>query len=62
MVDDLVSCPLFYDEARTKPHGINRIIEGIEGYTDNGRKMVVNGCHSECGCVVISQSPGMTIA
>ena len=61
IVGDLVSCPLFYDEARTRPHGINPIIEGGEGFTDEGRPLVVGGCRTQCGCFVIAQELGVTI-
>jgi uncharacterized Zn-binding protein involved in type VI secretion len=61
LVNDLVSCPRFYDEARTQPHGINAIIEGDEAFTDEGRQLVVGGCRAHCGCIVIAQEPGVTI-
>jgi len=45
LVGDEVSCPR---------HGPNPISEGTDQWSENGRAMVVNGCHSECGCQVIS--------
>ena len=53
VVGDLVSCPT---------HGDNPIIEGGEGVTDEGRPLVVGGCRTRCGSVVIAQPSGMTIA
>jgi uncharacterized Zn-binding protein involved in type VI secretion len=51
--DDLVSCPI---------HGNNPIIETGEGFTDEGRPLVVDGCRTQCGSIVIAQDPGVTIA
>jgi uncharacterized Zn-binding protein involved in type VI secretion len=53
IVGDLVSCP---------EHGDNPIIEGGTGVTDEGRPLVVGGCRTRCGSVVIARAPGMTIA
>ncbi|WP_081768621.1 PAAR domain-containing protein [Herbaspirillum sp. RV1423] len=43
LVNDDVSCP---------EHGNNKIVEGIEGFSENGRLLVVHGCRCACGCVV----------
>ncbi|WP_226478335.1 PAAR domain-containing protein [Pseudomonas sp. MWU16-30323] len=47
LVGDEVSCPR---------HGRNAITEGTDQWSENGQAMVVNGCHSECGCQVISSA------
>lgn len=53
VVGDLVSCPR---------HGDNPIIEGGEGFKDEGRQLVVDGCRTRCGCVVIAGECGMSLA
>ena len=45
LVGDLVSCP---------EHGSNKIIEGDPTAFENGISVVVDNCHCECGCRVIS--------
>jgi uncharacterized Zn-binding protein involved in type VI secretion len=50
---DLVSCP---------EHGDNAIIEDAPGFTDHGRRLVVDGCRTQCGSVVMAKNPGVTIA
>lgn len=52
LVGDIVSCP---------EHGDNRIIEFGEGYSEDGRKWVVDRCHTECGSEVIARGSGMSI-
>ncbi|KAI3592987.1 hypothetical protein D9X30_1858 [Cupriavidus sp. U2] len=52
LVGDLVSCP---------KHGDNPIVEGGTGYRENGRKLAVHGCRSECGSVMMAASSGATI-
>lgn len=50
---DTVSCPL---------HGTNRIIEcDVASYEENGRGIVIHGCKTECGSVVITSLPDMEI-
>jgi uncharacterized Zn-binding protein involved in type VI secretion len=49
---DIVSCP---------EHGDNPIIEDGPGFSDQGRNLVVDRCHSQCGSFVIAQNPGVTI-
>jgi uncharacterized Zn-binding protein involved in type VI secretion len=49
LVGDIVSCPA---------HGDNPITEGGDGYTENGRKLVVHGCRSQCGSVILATSSG----
>ncbi|MCL6702262.1 PAAR domain-containing protein [Pseudomonas sp. T1.Ur] len=49
LVGDKVRCPI-------PGHGVNPIVEGCEGWSENGREMVVNGCRSECGCQLISSA------
>ncbi|CAG4903087.1 PAAR domain-containing protein [Paraburkholderia saeva] len=49
---DIVTCPL---------HGDNPIIEHGEGYREDGRKLVVDGCATECGSRVIAKAEGMKI-
>jgi uncharacterized Zn-binding protein involved in type VI secretion len=50
LVGDEVSCPV-------PGHGVNPIVEGCTDWSENGRALVVNGCHCECGCQVISSAP-----
>jgi uncharacterized Zn-binding protein involved in type VI secretion len=50
LVGDLVSCPI-------PGHGANPIVEGSADWSENGRALVINGCHSACGCQVISSAP-----
>lgn len=54
LVGDKVSCP-------KEGHGINAIIEGSPEWTSNGKAVVVDGCHCECGCQVISSAPDCVI-
>lgn len=49
LVGDLVSCPI-------PGHGVNPIIEGCPEEIEDGRELVVNGCHSACGCELISSA------
>ncbi|OLL29063.1 hypothetical protein BTH42_24320 [Burkholderia sp. SRS-W-2-2016] len=49
---DIVTCPL---------HGDNQIIEHGEGYSEGGRKWVVDDCATECGSRVIAKTKGMKI-
>jgi uncharacterized Zn-binding protein involved in type VI secretion len=53
VLHDLVSCPM---------HGNNPIVDAGEGFTDNGRPLVVTGCRSRCGAIVLPGDPGVTIA
>lgn len=50
---DIVTCP---------QHGDNPIIDCAEGYEEDGRKWVVDGCRSQCGSVVRATVEGMDIA
>lgn len=50
LVGDKVSYP-------KEGHGINAIIEGLPEWTSNGKAVVVDGCHCECGCQMISSAP-----
>jgi uncharacterized Zn-binding protein involved in type VI secretion len=53
LLHDTVSCPI---------HGINRIIEcDVASYEENGRGIVIHGCKTECGSVVIASLPDMEI-
>jgi uncharacterized Zn-binding protein involved in type VI secretion len=49
---DMVSCP---------EHGDNPIMEGGEGFTDEGRPLVVDRCRTRCGSYVIAQNSGVSI-
>lgn len=46
-VGDKVNCP-------QKGHGINSIIEGFPNFICQGTSIAVEGCHTECGCYLIS--------
>ncbi|MCT8248194.1 PAAR domain-containing protein [Proteus vulgaris] len=46
-VGDKVNCP-------KKGHGINSIIEGSSDFTCQGTALATEGCHTECGCYLIS--------
>jgi uncharacterized Zn-binding protein involved in type VI secretion len=50
---DIVSCP---------EHGDNPIIEDGPGFSHNNHRLVVDGCRTQCGSIVIAQNPGVTIA
>jgi len=54
LVGDKVNCP-------KKGHGINAIIEGSSEWFSDGKAVVVDGCHCECGCQVISSAPDVAI-
>ncbi|WP_413741956.1 PAAR domain-containing protein [Sodalis sp. RH15] len=49
---DMISCPI-------SDHGNNSIIEGSSEWFSDGKEIVVDGCRCECGCVVISSTPGV---
>ncbi|HBZ14755.1 MAG TPA: PAAR domain-containing protein [Pantoea sp.] len=54
LLSDTVTCP---------EHGTNRIIEcDVAAYEENGRGIVVHGCKTECGSVVIATRQDMEIA
>ncbi|WP_420993832.1 PAAR domain-containing protein [Cupriavidus sp. 30B13] len=52
LVGDIVSCPI---------HGDNPLMEGGEGMTDEGRPLVVTGCRSQCGSIVLPGYSGVKI-
>lgn len=54
LIGDKVSCPI-------PGHGINAIIEGSSEWSSDGKAIVVDGCHCECGCQVISSAPDCAI-
>ncbi|MGF6101435.1 putative Zn-binding protein involved in type VI secretion [Enterobacter sp. A4] len=54
LVGDNVNCPVV-------GHGINAIIEGSSEWISDGKSVVVDGCHCECGCQVISSAPDCAI-
>lgn len=54
LIGDEISCPV-------KGHGTNQIIEGSTEWSSDGRAIVVDGCHCECGCQVISSAPDCAI-
>ncbi|MWL87318.1 MULTISPECIES: PAAR domain-containing protein [unclassified Cupriavidus] len=49
---DLVDCPQKYPGGR--PHGVNKIVDAHPTVTMGGVPVAVDGCHSECGCVLIA--------
>ncbi|WP_250865552.1 PAAR domain-containing protein [Caballeronia sp. INSB1] len=53
LLHDIVTCP---------QHGDNPIIESGEGYEEDGRKWVADGCLTRCGSVVHAATKGMDIA
>lgn len=54
LLGDMVSCPIPF-------HGINPIVEGSSEWFSDGKPIVVDGCHSLCGCQVISSAPEASI-
>lgn len=54
LIGDKVSCP-------KKGHGINAIIEGSFEWIFDGKAVVIDGCHCECGCQVISSASDCVI-
>jgi uncharacterized Zn-binding protein involved in type VI secretion len=52
LVGDEVSCP---------KHGNNKIVDSIEGFSENGRLLVANGCRCACGCTIIAGQSGMGV-
>ncbi len=54
LVGDKISCPI-------NGHGINAIIDGSPEWISDGKAVVVNGCHCECGGQVISSAPDCAI-
>jgi uncharacterized Zn-binding protein involved in type VI secretion len=53
LLHDIVSCP---------EHGDNRIVECGDGYSERGRKWVVDRCRTACGSEVIAHGTGVTIS
>ncbi|SAK73259.1 PAAR repeat-containing protein [Caballeronia glebae] len=53
LLHDIVTCPL---------HGDNRITECGDGYNENGRQLVADGCRTQCGSIVRATTKGMDIA
>ncbi len=53
LLHDIVSCP---------QHGDNPIVECGDGYSEGGRKWVVDRCGTACGSEVIASSAGVKIA
>lgn len=54
LLNDTVTCP---------EHGTNKIIEcDISAYEENGRGIVLHGCKTECGAVVIASLQDMEIS
>ncbi|SAK53419.1 PAAR repeat-containing protein [Caballeronia temeraria] len=53
LLHDIVTCPM---------HGDNPIIECGDGYEEHGRKLVANGCRTQCGSAVKATATGMDIA
>jgi len=53
LLHDIVSCP---------EHGDHPIIESVEGYDENGRSWVADGCRSQCGSIIKATSMGMDLA
>ena len=53
LLNDMVTCP---------EHGTNKIIEcDISAYQENGRGIVLHGCKTQCGSVVIAASRDMEV-
>ena len=53
LLNDSVSCP---------EHGNNRITEcDISAYEENGKGIVLHGCKTECGSVVIASLQDMEV-
>lgn len=53
LLNDSVSCP---------EHGPNRIIECDPGYEEVGKGIVVHGCKTECGSMVLASLPDVRFA
>ena len=52
---DTVDCPQSYPGG--KPHGINNIVTAYSTFTVNGVPVAVDGCKTECGCILIGSLP-----
>lgn len=53
LLNDVVTCP---------EHGNNRIIEcDIAAYEEDGRGIVLHGCKTECGSVVMASLQDMEV-
>lgn len=53
LLNDVVTCP---------EHGNNRIIEcDIAAYEEDGRGIVLHGCKTECGSVVMASCQDMEV-
>jgi uncharacterized Zn-binding protein involved in type VI secretion len=53
LLNDTVSCP---------EHGTNKIIEcDISTYEENGRGIVLHGCRTQCGAIVIASMQDMEV-
>jgi uncharacterized Zn-binding protein involved in type VI secretion len=49
---DIVTCPI---------HGDNAIIESRDGYEQDGRKWILDGCRTECGSIVKASTKKLDI-
>ncbi|WP_145567082.1 PAAR domain-containing protein [Yersinia aleksiciae] len=54
LIGDEVSCPV-------TGHGTNPIVEGSSEWASDGKAVVVDGCHCQCGCQVISSASDCAI-
>lgn len=54
LIGDKVSCP-------KEGYGINDIIEGSPEWSSDSKAIVVDSCHCECGCQVVSSAPDCAI-
>lgn len=53
-VGDFVDCP-------KNGHGINKITEGHDAFFCGEQKVAVDGCHTECGCYLISGNDNFSV-
>ncbi|BAO86029.1 MULTISPECIES: PAAR domain-containing protein [Caballeronia] len=52
---------LLHDIVTCREHGDNPIIECRDGYDEDGRKWVLDGCKTQCGSVVRASTEGMDV-
>ncbi|WP_250500266.1 PAAR domain-containing protein [Caballeronia sp. GAWG1-5s-s] len=50
------ACALRGDRVRCPEHGIVQIVEGDEGYTENGHPIAVHGCRTACGARLLAST------
>jgi len=51
-----LACALRFDLVNCPEHGTVQIIDGDDGYIENGRPLAVHRCHTTCGAEVLAST------